>query len=74
MMLSKAWGRIKVKFGSTRHRWRVVRGPIAAALAVLLDLSWEPISLGFWRARARELRIDDDFPSALWEQLQDTCS
>eukprot|EP00959_Pyramimonas_sp_CCMP1952_P452644 9466941-Pyramimonas_sp.AAC.1 len=75
MMVSKTWERIKEKSGSTRHRWRAVRGHIAATLVVLLDVSWEPNSPVFWCAGARELRIDDDeFPSALWEQLQDTCS
>eukprot|EP00959_Pyramimonas_sp_CCMP1952_P006010 125939-Pyramimonas_sp.AAC.1 len=75
MMISKAWECSRVKFGSARYRWKVVRGHIAATLAVLLDLSWGPISHVFWRAGARELRIvDGRCPSALWGQLLDACS
>eukprot|EP00959_Pyramimonas_sp_CCMP1952_P287799 6018719-Pyramimonas_sp.AAC.1 len=32
-----------------KNIWRRVRGPVAATVAVLLDLGWVPLSLVRWR-------------------------
>eukprot|EP00959_Pyramimonas_sp_CCMP1952_P024759 519932-Pyramimonas_sp.AAC.1 len=59
----------------TKYRWQVVRGPMAATIAVLRDLGWQAESPVFWRTGDSVLRLKDgDFPFQLWGALLKTCS
>ena len=44
MEVAKCWKLVLNAFGKTKHRWQKVRGPMAATIAVLLDLGAVPHS------------------------------
>ena len=78
--VSRAWDKIATVFGQIppSNRWRRVRGPIAATIAVIMDLSWRPRSPVFWTHCGDSsciLRITDAaFPHECWSALNVTCS
>eukprot|EP00959_Pyramimonas_sp_CCMP1952_P170301 3558060-Pyramimonas_sp.AAC.1 len=56
MEVSRCWDTIVNKFSKTKHLWQCVRGPLAATIAVLIDLNAIPpqpclLALPKWRSR-----------------------
>eukprot|EP00959_Pyramimonas_sp_CCMP1952_P409342 8578621-Pyramimonas_sp.AAC.1 len=40
-LCSEVWKMISTKMDQTKYRWQVVRGPMAATIAVLRDIGWQ---------------------------------
>eukprot|EP00959_Pyramimonas_sp_CCMP1952_P130279 2724190-Pyramimonas_sp.AAC.1 len=77
MSVAVLWGS-KVREYSTIpvHKiWRRVRGPVAATVAVVLDLGWLPLSPARWRDDRGELLqlAQPDFRVHLRRSFQLTC-
>ena len=47
MLLEQVWGGLKEDLMQP-YRWQRVKGPVAAAVATLLDCDWQPESLRQW--------------------------
>eukprot|EP00973_Karenia_brevis_P003429 472424-Karenia_brevis.AAC.1 len=47
--IGKTWAQLKmVIFGAGANRWKRLRGPIAATIATLLDIGWQPEAEDLW--------------------------
>ena len=46
--LRRTWQKVR-KVLRSRHRWKRVRGPLAATIATLYDMGWTPIAPDTWR-------------------------
>ena len=44
-LLSMAWTQTVERLNVTKSRWQVVKGPLAATVAILLDLGWTPLKV-----------------------------
>jgi hypothetical protein len=46
--IRKAWVQTLVKMNDAKSRWQRVKGPIAAAIATLMDIDWQPVDPTAW--------------------------
>ena len=47
-LLSMAWTQTVERLNVAKSRWQVVKGPLAAMVAILLDLGWTPLKVDLW--------------------------
>ena len=55
--LKEAFLTIKQKIMAHKEHWRIVAGPIAAALAYAKDLGWQAQSLDTWQVQGRNYEL-----------------
>ena len=46
--LAKAWEQSWTELLGVSHRWKIVKGPLAATQAVLMDVGWTACQLDSW--------------------------
>eukprot|EP00959_Pyramimonas_sp_CCMP1952_P141121 2953624-Pyramimonas_sp.AAC.1 len=73
MEVSRCWDISVDKFSKTKHWWQCVRGPLAATVAVLLDLNALPHSPVHWIfLNGVHIRSSDQAtPHTLWSTLME---
>lgn len=72
-MIRKAWVRAFVKLSKAKSRWQCVKGPIAAAVATLMDIEWQPIDPSAWITSASTgLSLSSDASSKLLAGFTET--
>ena len=48
LRIKRAWMKTFVKMSDAKSRWQCVEGPIAAAIATLMDSDWQPVDPTAW--------------------------
>jgi len=46
--IRKAWVKTLARLSKAKSRWQFVKGPIAAAVATLMDVKWQPVDPTTW--------------------------
>ena len=65
--IQQSWDKILARIRKAgQRRWRIVRGPVGATIATLLEINWDPISATQWDTDAGKswlipAREDEDF-------------
>jgi len=63
-LLRHAWGQLVRRLGPLKWRWTRVRGPMAAAVATLMDIGWRPTRPDLWTSPEGDtFALDLDDPS-----------
>eukprot|EP00972_Heterocapsa_arctica_P006627 969641-Heterocapsa_arctica.AAC.1 len=44
----KFWHRSRQQLGDDGYHWNRVKGPMAATIATLIDIGWQPLSACYW--------------------------
>ena len=70
------WQKTLERLQQATVRWQIVKGPMAALIATLLDIGWQPLQLDLWlMPDGTELAVDydDGLAAALvWEKVEET--